>query len=363
MGIYDNLLMSYFGVKEFSETNTKTYFFIENTSYNSTIRLQTTANGDAPDPIVEYSDDGFIWNSGTYIDLEPNKKKYIRRKVDSWYYNDGTNNGYQGFDGRVGYNDAKLKIGGNIMSLLYGDTFNGQTEFPNGSSRNFSQLFQYGGVSDISDLILPATTLTEDCYRNMFYSSEFLTSAPLNLLPATNLANGCYDGMFENTGLTSAPSLPATVMKNKCYGSMFAHTKLTTAPTLPATTLAESCYLFMFNGVTTLTTVPSNYLPATTLFERCYENMFMNSGLTETPVLPALIVPNYAYQSMFYGCSHLNKVTCMATSIIPSDTWNGSTRHWLKNVAATGTFIKNSDMSSWTNDENGIPSGWTVQNA
>ena len=35
---------------------------------------------------------------------------------------------------------------------------------------------------------------------------------------------------------------------------------------------------------------------------------------------------------------------------------------WLYNVSQTGTFVKNS-VATWTNEQAGIPSGWTVQTA
>lgn len=40
-----------------------------------------------------------------------------------------------------------------------------------------------------------------------------------------------------------------------------------------------------------------------------------------------------------------------------------STYEWTHGVASTGTFVKNATMTNWTTGKNGIPSGWTVQNA
>ena len=42
---------------------------------------------------------------------------------------------------------------------------------------------------------MPATTLANNCYYNMFSGCSNLTAAP-NLL-ATTLANSCYHGMFD----------------------------------------------------------------------------------------------------------------------------------------------------------------------
>ena len=149
---------------------------------------------------------------------------------------------------------------------------------------------------------LPATTLTESCYYNMFRSCTSLATAPA--LPATTLADHCYMYMFENCrSLTSAPTLPAETMKTGCYYQMFNYcTQLTTAPALPATTLAYECYSGMFADCTGLTTAPA--LPATALAERCYNYMFHKcTSLTTAPDLPATTLAPYCYMQMFELCT------------------------------------------------------------
>ena len=74
-------------------------------------------------------------------------------------------------------------------------------------------------------------------------------------------------------------------------------------------------------------------MPATTLTESCYEEMFRN-------------------------CTSLNYIKCLATDIsAPS-----CTSSWVSGVASTGTFVKAASMNDWTEGNNGIPSGWTVEN-
>ena len=75
--------------------------------------------------------------------------------------------------------------------------------------------------------------------------------------------------------------------------------------------------------------------------------------------LPATTLASNCYQYMFYGCRRLNSITCLATDISASN----CTRYWVQNVASSGTFTKAASMSSWTKSANGIPSGWTVQDA
>ena len=205
---------------------------------------------------------------------------------------------------------------------------------------------------------LPATTLTDYCYQNMFYGCTSLTSAPE--LPATTLAEECYVEMFRDCiSLTSAPELPATTLTMACYGGMFGDcTSLLSAPELPATTLSNQCYQGMFNGCTNLTTAPQ--LPATTLADACYCYMFNGcTSLTTAPELPATTLTDYCYEGMFQGCTSLNYIKAMFTTT-PSITY---TDNWVYGVAASGTFVKNSAATWNVSGVNGVPNGWTIQTA
>lgn len=223
---------------------------------------------------------------------------------------------------------------GNIMSLISSSDFANATTLT--AEYTFMGLFYYNkNIINKSDkrLSLPATTLTSQCYNQMFGGCEGLTEAPA--LPATTLVSNCYKYMFcDCTGLTTAPELPATSLADSCYEGMFyGCTNLTTAPALPATTLAVSCYNEMFDGCTSLTQAPelpatnlANYcytnmfygctsletapeLPATSLFDSCYSSMFeCCTSLSQAPELPATTLTNYCYHRMFYGCTSLASV-------------------------------------------------------
>ena len=246
---------------------------------------------------------------------------------------------------------------------------------------------------------LPATTLAANCYSNMFYGCTNLTTSPE--LPATTLAYRCYYGMFAGTDILPDCSnidfasstvvasrglsglfygtkvtdndlerllpknnngrfyLPVTTLADYCYYSMFyGCTNLTTSPELPATTLIDNCYGDMFSGCTNLSTAPE--LPATTLASDCYSSMFYGcTNLTTAPELPATRLAPYCYYSMFYRCNKLNYIKMLATDMSASSCLN----NWVGGVSSTGTFIKNAAMTSLPTGSNGIPSGWTVQNA
>ncbi len=278
---------------------------------------------------------------------------------------------------------------GNVMSLLYGENFKGQITLEH--NREFILLFcdyegrKTCGIVNTKNLSLPATTLSQGCYSDMFLDCRSLTTAPE--LPATTLARGCYGGMFQDcTSLTTAPELPATTLAAFCYENMFnGCTSLQTAPELPATTSPDYCYSNMFSGCTSLETAPS-ILPATTLAEGCYDGMFADctslttapelsattlaafscgamfygcTSLATAPELPAITLSGYCYENMFSGCTSLNYIKCLATDISASD----CTKNWVSGVASSGTFTKAASMSSWTTGDNGIPTGWTIQDA
>ncbi len=280
---------------------------------------------------------------------------------------------------------GNFDVQGNVMSLLYGDDFKGQTDLTGKNSVFYLLFHNNTKVINANNLSLPATALAVNCYQNMFSGCTGLTTTPE--LPATALAVNCYYGMFNGcTSLTTAPSvLPATALAEQCYYDMFyGCTSLTTAPVLPATTLADWCYKYMFNGCTSLTTAPE--LPATTLATSCYIHMFQNcTSLTTAPVLPATTLKTDCYNSMFWGCTSLvnapvlpattleagcykymfngctslNYIKAMFTTA-PSATYTDS---WVNGVSSTGTFVKNSAATWTTTGADGVPNGWTVQTA
>ena len=276
------------------------------------------------------TDNGQTWTdktsstAGTTLATLNNGNKLLIKGNNSYYGSESTENYFtstQNFD-----------VEGNIMSLLYGYNFINQISLPS-SDHTFIRLFwKCSKLISAKNLIMPATTLRWRCYNNMFYDCSQLIETPN--LPATTLVEACYQDMFR-----------------KC-------TSLVTAPTLPATTLAERCYQDMFNGCTSLVNAPE--LSATMLQYMCYTGMFLGcTSLTTAPELPATILATQCYQQLFQNCSSLNYIKCLATNISATN----CTNYWIYGVAATGTFVKNPDMTSWTTGNNGIPSGWTVQDA
>lgn len=223
----------------------------------------------------------------------------------------------------------KCNVLGNCNSMLFGDNAESNLDL-SGYSNAFNLLFRNCvNIIDASQLILPATTLADSCYCNMFYNCTSLVTAPD--LPATNLASSCYQSMFS--GCTS----------------------LITAPSLPATSLANSCYYNMFYGCSSLVVAPE--LPATMLTYDCYSNMFWGcTSLVVAPELPATSLTGSCYAFMFYDCTKLNYIKALFTTT-PTSYYIGN---WVKGVSSTGIFVKNKDATWNVTGVNGIPTGWTV---
>lgn len=126
---------------------------------------------------------------------------------------------------------------------------------------------------------------------------------------------------------------------------------------LPASTAATNCYESMFSGCHNLETAPKT-LPALTVQTYAYRCMFQYcTSLVKAPILPATTTQSYAYYAMFDGCRSLNYVKCLGENL-----GLYATEDWLKNVSATGTFVK-SPNKTWSTGANGIPNGWTIVDA
>lgn len=327
-------------------------FYVENNKDHSSFVNFTTYGDNPPNLAIYYSTDRNMWQflgNTSYGALSlsvPSKSKiWFRCRTDAWSNINNRN--------IIKWGD---KIGGNIMSMLYGATFTGnETAFPGSSTYQFHWMFNESDITDASKLILPATTVADHCYTYMFRNCTSLVKPP-KILPATVLASYCYGYMFQGcTSLTSAPALPAITLTKYCYQRMFfGCTSLTSAPALPATTLAGGCYGGMFYGCTSLTTAPE--LPATALNADCYSAMFSGcTSLTQAPELPATTLTVYCYYQMFQNCTSLNNIKCLANNISTSS----SISNWVQNVSSTGTFTKKAGVT-WPTGTSGIPSGWTV---
>lgn len=271
------------------------YFYVEDASGSD--NTLSIVKGNEPVEVF-YSTDQTNWTSmGTTSStaitatVPANSKLYLKTVADKW-------NEFFAIDC-----SGVFKIGGGIMSLLYGDNFADKI-FTNANTYAFARLFGYNShIIGAEDLVLPSNVI-DNCYNLMFYGAENLVTAPV--LPATTLAQSCYESMFVYCiSMTTAPALPATALAKDCYKDMFSRCLFTTAPALPAPVLVNGCY-----------------------------------------------------GGMFKDCTNLTNVTTYANDISAS----GCLSDWVNNVAATGDFY-NLGSATYTSGVDGIPSGWTEHNS
>ena len=208
-------------------------FYVENiTQNNETLSIQKD-NNIAPTLTIEYSLDKSTWstlgntstNSLTYS-LNPGDKLYLRCNTTKWSdYTEGEGVTY-GNNTITGVS----KVGGNIMSLLYGNSFT-------------------GNEVTLRDI--------QDEFKNIFSNNTSLQSADSLLLPATTLHLRSYMNMFENcTNLTSAPDLTPTVLANGSCVQMFEGcSSLQHGPIIYAQTLAADSCIQMFVNCTSLNSI------------------------------------------------------------------------------------------------------------
>lgn len=305
----------YLGSTEVYSTSVPGFKIVANES--STVKIQTKSSNQT----MAYSSDFTNWTSmttSTTINLSAGQGVYIRGSISRPH----STSDYTQFT-----ITGNVKLLGSIKYLFHYQE--GGTAYYDYCG--YKLFYQCTGITDISKLTFPSEVMGIYCFQYMFNGCTNITTAP-PILPATTLSNYCYDGMFAGTGLTTAPTLPATTLAKYCYNSMFQNcSALTSAPELNATTLYEGCYSSMFKNCTALTTAPD---------------------------LKASKLVTYSYSGMFNGCTSLNYIKCLATNISAQS----CTSNWVKNVAASGTFVKKSTMTSWTTGVNGIPADWTVTN-
>lgn len=202
------------------------------------------------------------------------------------------------------------------------------------------------------------------CYQEMFKGCSSLTNVDLDLSKTGIIGESTFFGTFSGcTSLLYTHNFDYvyTVSPNGCAHMYEGCTSLTSASELPALLLSQSSYESMFEGCTGITSAQSVLPSEQSRQFRAYKAMFKGcTSLITAPELPSEVLGPECYAEMFSGCSSLNYIKCLATS--PS-THANSTTNWVNGVANSGTFVKNSTTQDWGSGANGIPVGWTVQNA
>lgn len=235
----------------------RNHFTIQTLSANTTITVHyPQVLGPSDYNYMEYSlDSGNTWTredkgsstSRIWTVVVPNPQDVLFRGSGNTMCFVVSSNGHTDYFPIYFSSDLPFNVFGNIHSLLRPETYF-TDQIPIYPS-SFYGLFTSSKVVDASNLILPATTLSGECYSYMFSGCTSLTAAPA--LPATTLASGCYYGMFKGcTSLTTAPELPATTLWNYSYQAMFSGcTNLNSITCLATGISATNCTTNWVNGV------------------------------------------------------------------------------------------------------------------
>lgn len=191
---------------------------------------------------VKYStNDGETW-----LDYNSNQEIILSNVGDIVQFMSTSNSTYSNSlnNSQFYVSSGKCYIYGNILSLInYNKTINSNYAF----RRLFSGCLEIYNHPD-NKLLLPATSLSDNCYESMFSNCKNLTIAPE--LPATTLKIHCYELMFYNCeNLSIAPVLPATTLSAYCYESMFENCKSLNSITCLATdiSVAQCTYRWLNN--------------------------------------------------------------------------------------------------------------------
>lgn len=163
---------------------------------------------------IERSVNGQAWqNFNTSLQLNVGDKVRFRGN-NSCYYISST----QATATWNCYNGLIFNVYGNIMSLIAGSNFRTATTLTD--TYVFRKLFYNLPIESAENLVLPATTLSQGCYMEMF-EAGYLKRAPKEL-PATVLSQSCYNKMFESCHfMTTSPILPAPALNQQSYSHMY----------------------------------------------------------------------------------------------------------------------------------------------
>ena len=230
-------------------------FYIENIgTIDDSILFKKTSNS-AVDLSIEYSMDGESWSTLDYStpnyaakQLHPGEKMYVKAKPAAgrcWWEGSGEGNIITSYESYYGSGGSSFKIGGNIMSLIYGSSFTGL-------ERVFPSMYETG--------------YTIGWLMGIFKGWTTLTDASELLFVADHMKN-CYESMFEGcVNLVKAPIIIGGDPSYYSCGRMFSGcTSLLKSPIIPFDSEVFT-YNYMFYGCSSLVEI------------RCYSG---NGGGTE----------------------------------------------------------------------------------
>lgn len=270
--------------------------------------------------------------------LQAGDVAFVRGNVDSPLFNSADNlwPDTHSTDSAITSNLCDFDAYGNILSMLYGDSYETATGYT--GNKSLAGALSNTRVKDASGVILPAFTkngseaglfdsssvtvppiipyvsvIEESAYDSMFLHCTDLQFAPEINAGTIGIA-GCRSMFFGCTGLTSAGRINVnTVDHEACLWMYYECTSLVVAPDMSTiTTIVDTSnttpgnhFRSMFEKCTSLTTPPSVLNPLTT-FGDSYCEMFKDcTSLLSAPEIEATTMSSYCCANMFNGCTAL----------------------------------------------------------
>ena len=208
----------------YSDKHSDDYFWFKNT-YNGSNNLHITReiNGSPSSSnyttTVEWSKDKKNWTkmtigSSNSISLAKNETVYLRNDTGKFSYFNGNGSArcYYKISG-----DYSCTVGGDLRTLInYKNVVN--LSLKNGV---FAYLFYYDSkITSASSLTFKYHTISSYGLFQCFDGDESLTAAPSVLHPV-NINPYCYYRMYTRTNIRNTPILPAQTLKESCYVELF----------------------------------------------------------------------------------------------------------------------------------------------
>lgn len=221
-------------------------------------------------------DDGNTWKSfnpsSPFRVSSESGARVLLRGNNTKGFSQGTSGGYTylyysstntATTGNVPINTLPYSMEGNIMSLITKTNFDQALDLTVYGQCTFRSLFAYAGIVSAENLVLPAMTLSQYCYWDMFAGSQLVT--PPKVLPATLGIDYAYREMFYNCReLTTMPQMELAQWRPGICSWMF-----------------RSCVKLTKTSVLKIQT---NYqIPAAAA--RPYDGMFAECPLTEMTII------------------------------------------------------------------------------
>ena len=246
-------------------------------------------------------------NKNVFVKQQPLEKDYFTIEVISGNANSHL---YLSYTNEVIYSYSKN--GGDWITHTSGST--GQTDF---------SLLNSGDIIKVK-----AVNIHNNYDRNNKMRQIRFSSVNCKFKVKGYLTSLVYGDSFENQ----------TVLPNEIYSG------------------TSSAFQYLFLNCTGLVDASELILPDTLLIGMYYNTFKGCTSLTIAPELTATTLVNRCYYYMFDGSTSLNYIKCLATDLSATDCLTG----WTRDVSSSGTFVKASGIS-WPTGNNGIPTGWTVQ--